>query len=414
MTVGFAGLRGTNEFSTEEYVDSYRELILRLNPNGSAPIFALTSRAKKEKVAAADFDWWEEKNVNVRLHVNASHADSVTTLTILANPGTGVEPYSDARDVNSGDILMNEVDADADYELMSVTSTSGSTAITVVRGISSTTAVALTTASRLLKIGSSHEEGSGAPTMSGHNPLIGNNYCQIHKTVFGVTGTLAATDTVRTGDPMDNDMARKLFRHSANIEYNILFGIKEKTTGGAGLALRRSGGIIEFLPTGNKIFKTGSPYADFNAFLDDLMPVFDWGGDEVSNERLFLLGSGALNNINKQIADRSDTYWTYAGTMEIFGMRFQRIETPQGTFAVKQHPLLSVNARFKNAGMVLNPSGLRWRYTKGRDTHKDFGPDGKGIQNNDEDMIKGQWFTEGGIELHHGLTHRWFQDIAFV
>jgi hypothetical protein len=47
---GIAGLRGTGDWGTDERPKSFREGILRFNPNGTAPIFALSSKAKKRTV----------------------------------------------------------------------------------------------------------------------------------------------------------------------------------------------------------------------------------------------------------------------------------------------------------------------------------------------------------------------------
>jgi hypothetical protein len=45
---GIAGLRGTGDWGTDERPKSFHEGILRFNPNGTAPIFALSSRQRNE------------------------------------------------------------------------------------------------------------------------------------------------------------------------------------------------------------------------------------------------------------------------------------------------------------------------------------------------------------------------------
>ena len=42
---GVAGLRGSGDWGTDERPKNFREGILRFNPRGTAPIFALTSKA---------------------------------------------------------------------------------------------------------------------------------------------------------------------------------------------------------------------------------------------------------------------------------------------------------------------------------------------------------------------------------
>ena len=58
----FAGLRGTGSFGTDERPKNFREMILWLNPNGSAPLYALTSKAKTETVDDPEFAWWRKSS----------------------------------------------------------------------------------------------------------------------------------------------------------------------------------------------------------------------------------------------------------------------------------------------------------------------------------------------------------------
>src|SRR5690606_12883211 len=83
----FAGLRGTGSFGADERPKSFREMILWMNPNGSAPLFALTSKAKTEVVDDPEFSWWEEVNTICRLRVNGGLDDSPATTTVVVDEG---------------------------------------------------------------------------------------------------------------------------------------------------------------------------------------------------------------------------------------------------------------------------------------------------------------------------------------
>ena len=91
---GIAGLRGTGDWGTDERPKSFREGILRFNPNGTAPIFALSSKAKKRSVTDPEFAWWCEGNVLIRLQVNGAHLwlarsgkRAPWTIHLLGEPG---------------------------------------------------------------------------------------------------------------------------------------------------------------------------------------------------------------------------------------------------------------------------------------------------------------------------------------
>ena len=51
-----AGLRATGDFGTDERPKDFREMILWRNPKGTAPIFALTARAKKRVSTDPEFN----------------------------------------------------------------------------------------------------------------------------------------------------------------------------------------------------------------------------------------------------------------------------------------------------------------------------------------------------------------------
>ena|SRR3990167_5483722 len=97
-----AGLRGTGDWATDERPKNFREYILWRRPNGSAPLTALLSKMKSEKVDDPEYAWWEEELNAVRLASNADHSTTDTTLTILT---TGTQT---ASDLVAGDVLLVE------------------------------------------------------------------------------------------------------------------------------------------------------------------------------------------------------------------------------------------------------------------------------------------------------------------
>src|SRR5436190_18059897 len=112
---GIAGLRGSGDWGTDERPKNFREGILRFNPNGTAPIFALTSKAGSKTVDDPEYSWWCEGNVLTRLQVNGAlvAADTLVTVdsadptisTLGANLGT-------ATNLKPGVILLVEPTSD--------------------------------------------------------------------------------------------------------------------------------------------------------------------------------------------------------------------------------------------------------------------------------------------------------------
>src|SRR5882672_7782686 len=405
-----AGLRGTGDWGTDERPKNFREMILFLNPNGTAPIFALSSRASKQSTDDPEFNWWCEPNDQIRLKVNfgGGYSTTETQLTVA-----GTEPSASALDVNwgsaqslkPGDLLLVEPATEAaafTHEILLVTGVGSATIFNVQRGFAGTSAASIPDTSFLLKIGSAYAEGTSAPVATSRNPVKYTNKCQIFKDTYSVTGTAEQT-RVRTGDPIKNDKKRKAFDHASSIEYALLFGKQSETVGANGKPLRTMDGIRRFVSsTTTTVWTTGK---NLNNFLDAVSPVFNYDSD-AGDTRMAFCGNGALNAINKAIANasgQSAMNIMMDNGSKVYGVNFTEMVFPQGRLLLKTHPLFNRNSLFTNSMLIMDFSALKWRPLKNRDTK--FTDD---IQTKREDLREGQWMTEAGIEVWHGgLTCGW-------
>jgi hypothetical protein len=397
-----AGLRGTGDWATDERPKNFREMILFRSPNGTAPIFGLMSKVQKDSTDDPEFSWWDEPNDLVRLTVNGALGSGDTTVVIdSADPSTSApgNVWGVAKHLKAGDLLLVEPTADAaafTHEYLEVTSVLSDTAFMVSRGAAGSTAGAIANDASLLLVGSVYAEGTGAPRAASRNPIKYSNYTQIFKDVYEITGTAEETRT-RTGDPIKNDKKRKAFDHARGIELALLFGRKSETTGDNGKPKRTFDGIRRFIPTQNTTIMAGAD--TLNHFLDAVYPIFDFD-TEAGDTRIGFCGNGALNGLNKAImsaSGQSAINVNFQGQVKVYGMNFNEYVLPQGRLLLKTHPLMNRHALYKNSMFMIDFSALRWRPMKNRDTKfKD------NIQNPDEDVRRGQWMTEGGIEVRYG------------
>lgn len=403
-----AGLRGTGDWGTDERPKNFREMILWLNPNGTAPITALTARVRKEVTTDPEFSWWAEPNDLVRLQVNEAggYGTSDTLITVdSTDPTASVldSRYGSALNLVPGDLLMVEPTADSatfTYEQLRVTAVHSATQFSVERGFAGTTPANIPDNAFLLKVGTSFAEGTGAPLSATRNPVKYNNYTQIFKTTYEITRT-AANTRLRTGDPLRNDRRRAAFFHAKDIETAILFGQKSEVIGSNGKPQRTTAGLRAFLPAG--ILQNGwtiaNPTTSGNSLLDQISPVFDWDS-EAGDERIAFCGNGALNAINAAIHKASGVGATtirFGSSEKVYGMNFTRVTFPQGSVLLKTHPLLNRHPLYNYSMFILDFSAIRWRPLKNSDTKVQ-----DNIQNKGEDLIRGQWLTEAGIEVNNG------------
>lgn len=393
-----AGLRGTGDWATDQRPKNFRETILWRQPNGQAPLTALLSKMSEETTDDPEFSWWEEQLNSVRIQETTGLAANAGS-TALAASGGGV------YDLVVGDLLLVEKADQATYdnEIVEVTAVNSDTSATISRGAAGTTVAAIAANSWYLKIGNVFAEGTGAPAASSRNPTKKNNFTQIFKTVYDLTNTAANTRT-RTGDPIDTDKKRKMFDHSIALEWAFLFGVKYEGTGSNGKPKRFTGGIRSFISTNKTVFATTPT---ITTMLGALYPCFDYNS-EAGDERIAFCGNGALNALNLMIANTTNARIVFGDTIKVFGMNFQTLKLPQGTIYLKTHPLLNTHARYTNSMFVLDPTCIKYRPLKGRDTKFI-----DNIQGNDEDRKKGMWLTECGLELHHERTMAYLGNVTY-
>lgn len=401
---GINGLRGTGDWSVDERPKDFRNTVLWLNPEGAAPIFAMSGRAKEKTVSDPEFYWWTETNAHVRLQLSAQIVAGDTTVTVdSTDPDSTTQSgnYGTATHLKPGDLLMVEPDVTTTVynspEYMMVTGVLSDTQFTVRRGAANTTPGTVANNAWLLLIGSAFAEGTAAPRAVTRNPVKYYNYTQIFKDTYELTGTAAKTE-VRTGDPWSNDKKRKMFDHSRAIEETFLFAYKKyEETGENGKPRRYTAGFRGFVPADNT-------YAyDIPATLDDLMgrleaPFrFTGSGDIGGNKRVVFTGAAGAFEMAKLIRAEDSVHMNLGSKITMWGMDFQELMTPFGTIMFKTHPLLSLHPVFKYSWYGVDFSAMHWAYLKGRNTKsKDD------VQMDDEDLRRGFWQTEGGWMVDAG------------
>jgi hypothetical protein len=284
--------------------------------------------------------------------------------------------------------------ANYDNEFVEVSSVTNDTTIVVKRGVAGTTAGTVASASFLTKLGTAFAEGTQAADVTGRNPSLNYNYTEIFKTTVEQTRTATQTE-LRTGDSWANDKKRRAFDHSVDLEMAFLFGKRYETVGPNGKPKRYTGGLRYFLSTNVTIFTT-TPTED--TFLNAVYRVFDYNKDSgAGDERIVLCGNGALNSLNKLARNSPSTRINFKEVIKLYGMNLQLWVLPQGTLALRTHPLMNLHPRYTYSMFIIDPTNLRYRYlldTKFEDN----------IQLPGQDSRKGQWITEAGLEVNHEYT----------
>lgn len=407
---GLAGLRGTGDWGANERPTDFRESILFYNPNGTAPIFALTGKAGKKTVSDPQFQFWSEPNTLVRLLTALAMGSSDTTMTVTASDPTSTTPanvWSAASHLKAGDLLYVEPAADAAVfagELLMVQQPLSDTQVTVLRAQGGTAAASIPQGSNITLLGSAFAEGTGAPPAVSRNPIMYTNYTQIFKDTYELTGTTTET-FARTGDAWSNDKKRKMFDHARAIEMAILWGRPALTTGTNGKPLRFMGGLRNFIPaTNTTVFATNVTVYNL---LTALNPVFDFdteGGDT----RIVFAGNTAIIELNKVIQSSTNLRINFSQEIKIYGLDFKELIMPRGRLLFRSHPLMSRHGLLKSSAFVLDFASVKYVAMKGRDTRTR-----DDVQLKDEDVRRGFIQTECSLMVDRGgLTCAYLGNIS--
>src|SRR5574337_1258951 len=226
------GMRGTGSLSTPDVrPKNYREGILLLFPNASAPLTALLSKLSEQATDDPEFKWFEKLLPDQTALVQANADTASTSLSLVT--------AADYTKFKPGHVIMDA----ATGEIMWVTGSISGT-VSVLRAQGSVSATAVGASDPFIIIGTAYSEGDGVSDAITYDPTVVSNYTQIFRNVFDITGTASAT-RIRYGDGQFQKEARReaLELHSIEMERAFLFGAKVENTSYGSQPTRTTGGL---------------------------------------------------------------------------------------------------------------------------------------------------------------------------
>lgn len=304
---------------------SFAQAITRLMPNGTAPLFGLTSLLKDETASNIEHGYFSKTMIFPS--VTSTSGDLVGATTLTVNAYTDIVP---------GDLLLNERTG----EVILVTATPTATTLTVQRAVGTTAAAAINAADVMRTVGNAFEEGSVRPSAVAIIAARYVNNTQIFRNSWAVTKTAAAIPQIAGSGYVSESKQDCAALHAMAIEKALFFGQKFMGTRN-GQPFHTMEGIIARVnaaASGN-ITTLGATtnWTQLEAALDKtLETVTDPKG---GNIRTMFVG-GTARRVIHNIARLNSTYQiTTAETS--WGLQIDTIRTPRGTFEMIEHPLFN-------------------------------------------------------------------------
>jgi hypothetical protein len=416
--MAFLGMRGTGDWVANERPENWRQGILRLYPNGTAPLTAILSKMAEEKVDDPAFHWWTKGLPTQAGPIIGTFIDPALAIPYVAGGVIGNILYVQVAQITAEHFraghqalfrLNTDYDLDCNAEVVSVV-LAGANSVITVRLIEDDDNSALNTiagANRLLIVGNANAEGAAMPDAVAYDPIEWFNYTQIFRTPLSITRTARRT-RLRTADAYKEAKREALELHSIEMEKAFLWGQRYQTIGANGKPKRFTMGIINAIRFGvDGVNGMGT----MSNYTNTVVPGTTWlqGGEnwidtqlEVifrygSRSKLALCGSGAVLGIQRLVKNTA-SYNIEKGEAE-YGIKVLEWLTAFGVINMIIHPLFSFEPTNRNSMVILEPSNIKFRYID--DTT--FYPDAD-KQNTGRGRIDGtdeEYLTEAGLEFHH-------------
>jgi len=305
---------------------SFAQAITRLMPNGTAPLFGLTSLLKDETAANIEHGYFSKTMIFPSAALSAAVADGVaTTFTVASN-----------ADIVVGDLLM----AESTQEIVLVTAVPTTTSLTVTRAVGTVVGAAIASGVALRTVGNAFEEGSTRPSAVSIVAQRYVNNTQIFRNSWAVTKTAAAIPQIAGAGHVSESKQDCAALHAMAIEKALFFGQKFMGTRN-GQPFHTMEGIIPRVVAGapGNITTLGATtnWTQLEAALDPvLQTVTDPKG---GNIRTMFVG-GTARRVLHNIARLNSSYQiTTAETA--WGLQIDTIKTPRGVFEIIEHPLFN-------------------------------------------------------------------------
>ena len=363
-------------------VRSFAGQILRRYPNGSAPMYALTSQGGRTLAKQSQHGYFTKV---MTFHVVTQAGASLAGDTNFAWPSTA--------GMTVGMVFHNP----RTRENVRVTAVVDAANVTVSRAFGRVAAAAVNAADKWIQVGTAFAEGSTRPESRRLTTTYVPNYTQIFRNAWALTATARASlAEMGISNITENKSDCDMF-HSVDIESAIIWGQPKMDTTGS-TPMHATQGVLDameqYAPANTNVAGATTSFDQLVALAE---PAFEYStnlGDPKS--RVGFCDKVALRVLNQ--IGRLSGQITITPRETSFGMKFTQFEFYKGTINLIEHPLL--NGLERDGTMIIaDMSALKLAYLSGRDTVPESYGDGGKIVESGIDATGGSLTTECAVEL---------------
>lgn len=377
------GVFNTSMNPAELNMRSFAGTLLRLFPNGSAPLFALSSQLGKSKAKASTHGYFSKTMTFVRTTSTGGDTDVATTLTIGSNVG-----------MTANMVLHNK----RTRENMRITSIpAGTTTVNVTRGFGRVAAAAINAADVIMQVGTAFDENSMRPAARQLATTYIPNYTQIFRNAWGISDTARASLAEQGYSNIAESRKDCAMFHAVDAESAIIWGQPKMDTSGS-MPVHATQGIIDALeqyaPANTNTAAATTTFAQLVTLLE---PAFQYSTDLSNAKQRVLFGDSTAIKVLNDIGRLSGQIQITQNETS-FGMNFTKFKFYKGEINLIEHPLMN-GLQLSGTALIMDMPALKLAYMDGRDTvPEEYGAGGKAVEFG-TDGVGGSLTSEFAVEL---------------
>lgn len=361
---------------------SFASQILRRYPNGSAPMFALTSQTGRSRAKTSTHGYFTKTL-------------SFTTITLAA--GVLIGDVAMTVPTTAGIVVGQLFYNTRTKENVRTSAITSGTVLGIQRAFGRIAAAAMDIGDVLIPVGTAYEEGSLRPVAKRLTTTYVPNYTQIFRNAWALTATARASlQEMGISNIAENRQDCAMF-HSIDIESAIIWGQPVMDTSG-NAPVHATQGVLDamrqYAPSNITAAAATTSYDQLIAMFE---PAFEYSTNLGDSRTRVAFTDKVASRVINAIALKSGQV-NFVNTQTSFGMKFTQFNFGRGTINMVEHPLLNGLGQ-TGSMLVMDMPSLKLAYMEGRDTvPENYGVDGKSADNG-QDAVGGSLTTELAVEL---------------
>lgn len=372
---------------------SFANTILRLYPNGTAPLYALTGEVNRVIAKSKEHGYFAKHMAYVSITVDGALPLGTET-TLVVDSTANVLP---------GMVFQ----IPATRENIRVNTVTNATDLEIDRSFGRVAAGAIADNAELKLIGTAHPQATNRPTARTLVSTYTPNYTVIVKNAWAVSGTTAAELAEAGFDNVAESKADCMDFHATEIEGHMLWGqaVAPALDATTGNYIHATQGLVDAIyqhASGNvQTAGATTTYAEL-VDLTEQWFMYSAKGSMGMSERMVFCDSQAMKVFHEIGENYGQIQMKQDETS--FGMQYTYFKTYKGLLRIKEHPLLNMLAPAAGIAIGIDLPTIGVAYLKGRDVKREDYDGAKDGSNSGIDATGGSLLSEFATEFRSPWT----------